>query len=202
MDKIAYIKNLKNYLLFLAILFAISFIEGYSLPQNYPQEAKEIVANFKDSFGPVVEAGGIRMFIFIFLKNTTALFFAAALGIFGGIVPVLSIFSNGFLIGLVGFYATEKISWTVFILALAPHGIFELPAFFLSAAIGMKLGVAALRKIYYFLRKKSAGNIKSFREEFSSAARFFIEVLVPLLFIAALMETYVTPLLIPVNAGL
>lgn len=202
MDKIAYIKNLKNYLLFSVILFVISFMEGYFLPQNYPREAKEIVANFKDSFGSVVEEGGVQMFIFIFLKNITALFFAAFLGILGGVIPVLSIFSNGFLVGLVGFYAIEKISWTVFILALAPHGIFELPAFFLGASIGMKLGVAALRKTYYFLRKKTVSNIKGFREEFSLAARFFVSVLVPLLFIAALMETYVTPLLIPVNAGL
>lgn len=201
MDKIAYIKSLKKYLLFSAVIFAISFAEGYSLPQNYPEEAMEIVANFKNTFSPVVEAGGTQMFFFIFLKNVTALIFTAVLGIFGGIVPVLSVFSNGFLIGLVGYYAIQKTSWLVFISAIAPHGIFELPAFFLSASIGMKLGVAAFRKVYYFFRKKQKG-VKSFREELSLAARFFIAVLVPLLFIAALMETYITPLLIPANAGL
>ena len=201
MKKIEYIKRLKLYLLFSILIFASGFAEGYFLPQKYPKEAMAIIDNFKESFGPVVEAGGAQMFIFIFLKNTVALIFASALGVFGGIIPVLSVFSNGFMVGLVGFYAIEKTSWPVFISALAPHGIFELPAFFLSAATGMKLGNAGIREVYYFLKKKPRSGI-SFKEEFYLAARFFVTVLVPLLFIAALMETYITPKLISADIQL
>ncbi len=202
MNKLDYLKYLKPYILFSFLLFLLSFAEGYFFPGQYPEEAKEVIEEFKNAFGPATDSGGFRLFLFIFLKNSLALISSIALGFFGGLIPIFSILANGLLVGIVAFYAVEKTSWPVFISAILPHGIFELPAFFISSAIGIKLGVVALDGIRAYLAKRPRKNEKSFKEEFFLAVKFFIVVLAPLLLIAALAETYITPLFLPPNAGL
>ena len=69
------------------------------------------------------------------------------LGVLGGVAPVLFVLVNGLLVGLIigvlPLLQPSASPWDVF-LSIAPHGIFELPAIFLAAAWGMKLGLAWL----------------------------------------------------------
>jgi len=63
---------------------------------------------------------------------------------------------------------------------LFPHGIFELPAVFISLALGMKLGT------FIFQKKK----MNSFKDYLWNSFRIFIFVVIPLLVIAAFIEGY------------
>ena len=61
------------------------------------------------------------------------------LGIFLGIFPIITTISNGVILGYVLKRTAESVGviefWRLF-----PHGIFELPAVFISLGLGLKLG--------------------------------------------------------------
>jgi stage II sporulation protein M len=70
-------------------------------------------------------------------------------------------------------------------LSLLPHGVIELPAVLLGTSIGLAIGIQALKR----LTGKSDRKIGA---ELASGLRYFCSIIVPLLFIAALVEAFVT----------
>ena len=85
---------------------------------------------------------------------------------------------NGFILGFVSKLSVAEIG--LFSLwKLLPHGIFELPAIFISFASGVKLGS------FIFHKKK----IEALENFLKNTLRIFILVVVPLLFLAALIES-------------
>lgn len=75
----------------------------------------------------------------IFLKNAFVVVLCVFLGM-RAVVPTVICVVNGIVIGAVGgFLHVHGTSWLNYFLALAPHGVFELPAIFLACAIGMSL---------------------------------------------------------------
>ena len=99
-------------------------------------------------------------------------------GIVLGIFSIITVIINGYLLGFVSarvVYAEGITSlWR-----LLPHGIFELPAVLISMGLGLKIGT------FIFQKKK----IKSLKEFFLSSFKTFLFVILPLLVIAALIET-------------
>ena len=75
--------------------------------------------------------------------------------------------------------------------ALIPHGIFEIPAFITASALGLMLGQALL------LELQGRGNAARRASELGSV---FLRVVVPLLAIAAVVEAFITPAIIPLVA--
>jgi stage II sporulation protein M len=71
--------------------------------------------------------------------------------------------------------------------AILPHGIIELPMVLLSAALGTRLGVMVLSRI---VRRTSTEEILS---ELKWSASFYFRWILPLLFVAAVIETFITP---------
>jgi stage II sporulation protein M len=94
-----------------------------------------------------------------------------------GIFPILSIFANGYVVGYVCSSAIS-LSGVGSLLSLLPHGIFELPAIFVSFGMGMKFGT------FIFYKDK----MKNFRKFFVDSLRVFVFVVLPLLVIAAIIE--------------
>jgi len=94
-----------------------------------------------------------------------------------GIFPVLSIFANGYVVGYVVSSSVSS-SGVLSLLDLLPHGIFELPAIFISFGMGIKFGS------FLFYKEKA----KKFVEFFVNSIRVFIFVVLPLLIIAAIIE--------------
>jgi len=88
--------------------------------------------------------------------------------------PIFSAFLNG---GLIGWFAQEE-GLTIF-LVIAPHGMFEIPAFLLSAAIGLKL-------VREFFKEKGEGNLENELEE---GLKVYLILILLLLLIAALIES-------------
>lgn len=125
--------------------------------------------------------------LFLFAKNTLAAgisFFLAPIII----VPPGVLLLNGYTVGFFGSAIAEQQSLLTALQALAPHGVFEIPALVFAAAGGLRFGVALYRKIAL-----SAKNIDySIRKEFMGSLSLFL-IAVVLLLIAAVMETYVTP---------
>ena len=121
----------------------------------------------------------------IFVNNALKTLVVIVAGRLAGVLPVIFLLINGYVLGVV-FYATLKTKglWS-FIVAIVPHGTLELPAVLLGTAIGLMLGARAIAR---FL-KRGAADISA---EMARGLRFFLAVIVPLLIVSALIEAFVT----------
>ena len=119
----------------------------------------------------------IELIKFIFVNNIQSSFFGIIFGVFLGIFPVIGAIGNGYILGFVSLMAFEKEGIDV-LLRLLPHGIFELPAVFISLGLGLKFGT--------FIFQKNKGEL--FKEYFWNSLRVFLFIVVPLLIIAAIIE--------------
>ena len=77
----------------------------------------------------------------------------------------------------------------VYVLGALPHGIFELSALILSCALGLLICRPGTERI---LKKSDT----PFFRRVLDCIRVFLTFSVPLLLVAALIETYVTPALL------
>ena len=175
-----YLYSLRFYFLFVSIIFIGAIVIGYngvlsevfSAPLEWIEELSEGITEFTD----IYPAWLIFMvfFVVIFLNNAFTCFLDIILGPLLGIFPLFSVILNG---GLIGWFA-QKEGLIVF-LAIVPHGIFEIPAFLLSAAIGLKLG----REV---LKGKEERHLK---DELRKGLRTYLILVLLLLLIAALIES-------------
>lgn len=179
-----YLYSLRNYILFSSLVFVASALFGYVIARNYPTETQTIIEEIKKMFIFKEETTQWELFFFILENNMTKLFIILPLGIFAGLIPFFSVFSNGLILGIFAQVVSQESSWLFFILGIMPHGIIEIPVLILSSAIGMRIGKVA---IYRLFSKR-----ESFQMEFAKALKFFILFLIPLLFIAAFIETFIT----------
>ena len=114
---------------------------------------------------------------FIFLNNLQSSFTGMIFGIFLGIFPIVVAMLNGYILGFVALLSVS--SDGIFVLwRLVPHGIFELPAIFISLGLGLKFGT------FIFQKDKP----ESFRNYFWSSIKTFAFIVFPLLAIAAIIE--------------
>ncbi len=129
------------------------------------------------------------VFAFIFLKNVAAVLVSFALSPFFCLVPVAALVLNGGIIGLVSATVIQEKSLGFLLAGVLPHGIFELPALFISQAAALSFGTAVMLAMVNPARRKLVlPNLKQ-------NARY-LALSVVLLFLAAFIETYVTPLLV------
>lgn len=179
-SRAAYLYSLRIYILFVSLIFIGSIILGYmgflsevfSEPVEWIKQLGENVKESTQEYPSWITFLGF--FTVIFVNNAFTCFLDIILGPLIGIFPSFSAFING---GLLGWLAQEE--GPIVFLAIVPHGIFELPAFLLSTAIGLRLG----REV---LKRKEERHLK---EELRNGLVVFLTVVLPLLFIAALIES-------------
>ena len=133
-----YVKECRNYIYFILGFLAFSALLGAFYQ---PPELVELIKKFLQDL--ISQTDGLnwwQMIIFILNNNLQTGFFAMILGIFFSVFPVMTAFSNGYVLGFVAEKAIA-VEGIVTLWRLAPHGIFEFPALILSLALGTKLGM-------------------------------------------------------------
>ena len=115
---------------------------------------------------------------------------AMLLGLGLGLIPLMVVTSNGFLLGIVGYAAVQKAGFLFLAAGILPHGIIELPVVLVSIAIGFRLG--------YLLVLTLAKEKVDLSGETRMAIHFLWHWVTPLLFLAAAIETFITPIAISV----
>ena len=84
---------------------------------------------------------------------------------------------NGYVLGFVAYLVVNSdgilVLWRLF-----PHGIFELPAIFISLGLGLKVGT------FIFQKKK----FESLKKYSLNSLRVFLFIVLPLLIIASIIE--------------
>ncbi|MEK6906286.1 MAG: stage II sporulation protein M [Nanoarchaeota archaeon] len=171
-----YIKESKDFIYSSMLIFAIFAVIGIFLP--IPEViSKQILDILEKLINETTGLSAFGLVIFIFKNNLIASFLGMVSGIFLSIYPFLAALFNGYLVGFVA-SLTVKAGEISSLWRLLPHGIFELPAIFISLGFGLKLGS------FIFQDNK----ILFIRKNFSESLRVFILVVIPLLIIAAIIE--------------
>ena len=103
------------------------------------------------------------------------------------LVPVLALFMNGWIIGLISTAVIEEKSLGYLLAGLLPHGIIELPAIIMGEAVALSFGAAVLLAL--FKKEKRKLLLPNLRQNLR-----YLVIALTLLLPAAIIETYVTPL--------
>lgn len=180
---IDFVKESKNYFYLVVGIFFLSALMGYVY---VPSEIEEMLMDLlKEILGQTEGLNTKELFEFIFTNNLQSSFLGMILGIFFGIFSFFVIFVNGYLLGFVSEMAVRESGSFLSLFLLVPHGIFELPAVFISLAFGLKLGVGFFNILRDSFNKNSRDN---FIQDLINSIRSFIVVVIPLLLIAAFIE--------------
>jgi stage II sporulation protein M len=178
-----YLKDSDNYVAVVAGVFVLFFMFGFVFPYVAPAEVLEPVLEevrklIKELIEKTEGKGFTGMFGFIFGNNVAIAFIAIMSGFLLAIVPVFLLMSNGFMIGLISSLITAEAGF-LSLWRLFPHGIFEIPAIIISFAIGIRFGAFILRD----------DKLKAFKFRLLGSARVFFLIVVPLLVVAAIIES-------------
>ena len=174
---------------FIAILlFSIGLVTGLVAPPGITALASKDIAALKELSGFLAPFSFLTA-ILIFIKNTSALLFSFVFSPILCLIPILSLTANGWLLGLVSAKVIEEESLGFLLAGLLPHGIFELPALILGEAAALSLGTMVMVSLF----KQETRNLLP--SVFKQNLRYLV-IALALLLPAAIIETYITPLLI------
>ena len=171
-----YLRNSKNFIYVIVGIFAFFTLFGFfiSTPENV---SNQILKFLEELFDKTANMGQGELIQFILFNNVQSSFFGMIFGALFGIFSIVTTIANGYLLGFVSAMVVSSEGFGV-LWRLAPHGIFELPALFISLGLGLKLGM-------FFLEKDKA---KTFRNYLWNSLRVFLYIIIPLLLVAALIE--------------
>ncbi|MBI5934791.1 MAG: stage II sporulation protein M [Chloroflexi bacterium] len=165
-----------------------------NLPGYLASLDEQEMAKFQDR---ISNAGGVTETAitapYLFIHNVQA---TLAIGFFGmfsfGVLAVILYLINTSMIGgLFGYFKLQGLEiLPLFINGILPHGIFEIPALILSCAAVLHVGLILVTP----QEQRTIGDV--LLEALADWARVYIGVVVPLLALAAVVESYVTPLLL------
>lgn len=176
-------KDIKRYFIILSSIFIVSFIIGYLLPINGKQK---FLMAYQSSIIPLTPLFGFKRFIYILYRNTLSSFIIIIIGIFYGIAPVISIVLDGYLSGCLYSLASLHYGYFMGALKIFPHDIVETPAVIIASAYSLWLGIS-------FANRKKQSNKISIINNLLYALKMNLKIVFPLLIIASLIETYLTP---------
>ena len=177
-----------RWLLITICLFGIGIVLGLATTSTSAAGlfAKEIAALDKlpDLLAPLPQ---FSVFMFIFIKNVSAILVSFVLSPFFCLVPAMALIVNGGLIGWVSVSVIQEKSLGYLLAGLLPHGIFELPAFIIGEAAAFSFGTAVILSLF----KKEGGNL--LRSNLKQNSRY-LKIALILLLPAAIIETFITPI--------
>jgi stage II sporulation protein M len=168
------------YLMVMGALFAAAFLGGIFAPPSVRQQVTDALQVVGDQYRDL--AGG-TLFFYILLHNVMASLLLLASGLLYGIVPVLAVGSNGFVLGVLYNQEAMAVGYSKAAMKVVPHGIFEIPALLFTASYGLWLGILAVRRI----RGKEDAPL---RGPLNHAFERYFAVVFPLLVMAAAIETF------------
>jgi stage II sporulation protein M len=171
-----YIKESKKFIWIIVGIFVFFVLVGAFVPM--PVEISNEIFNFmKNMLAQTEGMSQLQLTWFIFFNNLKSSFFGMIFGVFFGLFSIITSLANGFVVGFVMKLSVDKVG-ILSLWKILPHGIFELPAVFISLGMGLKIGS------FIFKKKK----LEFLDESLRSSLRVFLLIVIPLLVIAAIIE--------------
>lgn len=188
-----YLAVLLPYMVLSAIVFGVGVVAGMMALAWIPQAAAGVEGSIAEFVQLAHGLGPLGLFVFIVINNVVKAGVMMCLGVVFGLVPILFLVSNGIVLAVAAAIIAERAGALVAVAGLVPHGIIELPAVLLAAAAGLRLGAVALERV-----RRPGTDIKA---ELLKAWRFFVTLILPALFVAAVIETVLTPFILMTVRG-
>lgn len=184
--------DLRNVLGLTAALFVLSLAVGIVATIADPEVGRQLVQFFKEMVvGDIMDGSSVILAGKLFLNNFQACLFMFLGGATFGVVTIFIIGTNGFIIGSILEVVRQEQSLLYVVAAIAPHGIFEIPAFIISGALGFSLARSLWNE--WNGQGDAAGDA-------AVLGRRFVALVFPLIAIAAIVEAFITPQIIQILA--
>lgn len=175
----------------LTVLFLLASI---ILPYIFVSEevVREVIESFMEGAQHIFNEDYTINVFALFYNNLRASLIMLFIGWIPGLfLPIFTLGLNGAIIGVA--LKLMKISgvspWKMSLVGLLPHGIFEIPGLLISFLLGIFICSNISRRIF---RRDSY----KLRDVFKFTIKEFVIKVIPLLVVAALVETYITPIII------
>ena len=171
-----FIKESKVFIYFIMGIFFLFTMIGFFVPT--PEIISDQILKFiEELLRKTQDLSQFEFIRFIFFNNIQSAFFGMIFGVLLGLFSVISAIANGYVLGFVASFSVNiegiSVLWRLF-----PHGIFELPAIFISLGLGLK--------IMTFIFEKN--KLKTLKIYIKNSLRTFLFIVIPLLIIAAVIE--------------
>ena len=174
---------------FIAIfLFGIGLVFGLVTPAGIASLLSEDIVAL-EKFSSILVPFKFLTVILIFFKNALALVLSFVLSPILCLAPILALTVNGCLIALVSVVVVQEESLGFLLAGLLPHGIFELPALILGQAAALSFGTMAMLDLFQMVKRVLI--LPALKQNLR-----YLMLAVALLLPAAIIETYITPLLL------
>ncbi len=170
-----------------AVAFLVLVVLSYIAGRLFPEIPAAILTYFNEVVADsgIVRDDGSFSALALFGNNLRAMVLSTLYGFIPFLyLPALSMGVNAILLGMVA--SSVNGQWLLLAAGILPHGIFELPALCLSLAAGLCL----CQNINRYIRKNEKDIMKPL---LLNILRVTGLVVIPLLVVAAIMESYVTP---------
>jgi len=150
-----------------------------------PATGETLIRFLRDQvLGSIPSGNPPLLFLAIFLNNLQACLLLFLGGASLGIVTFFIIGTNGFVIGGIVEAVRQEKGILYVMSAILPHGIFEIPSFIISGALGLSLAGALLREW------NGEGDAAA---EAQGLGSVFLRIVLPLVAVAAGIEAFITP---------
>ena len=144
----------------------------------------------KEVAGQIDVDNPFDMCIKLFINNFEACILLFLGGASFGILTIFIMSLNGIVIGAIMEIIHKDHSWAFIAAALLPHGIFEIPALILASSAILYIGIMLVTP----RSQSTLGEV--FIEAIADWMKVGLGLVLPLLTIAAVVETWVTPVLL------
>ena len=179
---------LTNAIIITLLLFFATITVGWVGTMQNPQIGEDLMNLFeKEIAGQITGKETLEIFVRLLINNLEACVLLLLGGASFAILTIFVLSLNGILIGSIMEIVHQDHSLIFVAAAILPHGIFEIPAFILSGALGILLAQSLIAEWYH--GGDAAGDAGRF-------ARVFLLYVVPLVVIAAFVEAFITPIII------
>lgn len=179
-----------GYATFFFFLFAFG---GYVLSETNPLLVRDTLDEMSDIVDVLIHMSPLYLALFIFANNSITALSSSLGGVLFAVLPALTIAVNGALLGVV-FSLTSGSS--LFYAGIVPHGVIELPVVLYATALGVWLGWGAVKVV-----RREEG-VVLLKQNIKKVIYTNLCVIFPLLFVAAIIEAYVTPIVLQVFVGM
>ena len=183
---------LANALIITSLLFFTTMCVGWIGSAQNQAVGEQLLQVFaKEVAGEMTTDNPLDMCVKLFGNNLGACILLFLGGASFGILTIFIMSLNGIVIGAIMEIVHETHPPLFVAAALIPHGIFEIPAFLISGALGILLAQALIAEWY------GDGDTAG---EAGRYGRLFFLYVVPLVAIAACVEAFITPVIIQLVA--
>ena len=179
---------LTNAIIITSLLFCATLTVGWVGSLQNPAIGEDLIKLFeKEVAGQIMSSNPFDICLKLFINNFEACILLFLGGASFGILTIFIMSLNGIVIGAIMEVIHKDHSWLFIGAALIPHGIFEIPAFIISGALGILLAQSLISEWY--------GNGDTAAEA-RNLARIFVLYVLPLVVLAACVEAFITPVII------